>query len=380
MTLSSVVNASATTAGPHPTAPVRQIRRRVCIISDDLSGQLDEGAKNATIAIAASLRHRHDVELISTQPVVGRDDVRSIPTSLTFVGRSLGRELRRLDPDVVLYATRRSATFFSIARARVLRSYCPSATIAVFGWQTRHHPGWQRLAIRRLRPDAVIVQSTENGHYLSSLGCRVVMMPSGVDTARFHPVTPSRRRQLRQVYGLDPDRPVVVHVGHLVEGRGIRVLGELAQVGSCQVVLVASTSSDQQAALRDELEAAGVVVMTHFLPAIEELYQLADCYLFPVTSTNNAIEAPLSVLEALACDLPVVSTRFAGLPTMFGPDSRPGLTFVDAPSQLVEHATLQAYGQRPPVRYLVEPFAWDSVANDLLDRLLAIPEDDAVSE
>ena len=33
---------------------------------------------------------------------------------------------------------------------------------------------------------------------------------------------------------------------------------------------------------------------------IEELYQLADCYLFPVASTDNCIGVPLSVLEAFA--------------------------------------------------------------------------------
>jgi glycosyltransferase involved in cell wall biosynthesis len=40
---------------------------------------------------------------------------------------------------------------------------------------------------------------------------------------------------------------------------------------------------------------------------------MADCYVFPVHSVGDAIEMPLSVLEALACGVPVVSTRFGSL-------------------------------------------------------------------
>jgi glycosyltransferase involved in cell wall biosynthesis len=275
----------------------------------------------------------------------------------------------------VLYPTLKSATLFSFLRARLLGAYSPGSRIAMFGWQTRHHPRWQQLIIRRMRPDLVFVQSGDNLAYLSSLGCRCALIPSGVDTDRFHPVDETCQLALRAKYGLDGELPVVLHVGHLNEGRGVRVLIDLARRGNCQVALVASTSSPQEDALAAELRASGVTVFSDFLPYIVELYQLADCYVFPVVSSDNAIESPLSVFEALACDLPVVSTRFAGLPTLFG-DDHPGLTFVDSPSELIERASATAHlprEQRPPARDLVLTHSWESVAQQVIEKIDALP-------
>jgi glycosyltransferase involved in cell wall biosynthesis len=225
--------------------------------------------------------------------------------------------------------------------------------------------------IKYLRPDLVCVQSADNRDYLAGLGCRVAVLPSGVDLCRFQPI--ADRRQLRQAYRMRGDLPVVLHVGHLQAGRGVRVLGELAQSGACQVVLVVSTSTEREEELAAELRAAGVVVWTEFVPRIEEFYQLADCYVFPVTSTDRAIEVPLSVLEALACDLPVVTTRFAGLPTLFAGTTEPGLVFVDTPQELVGASLAMCAAPRPTTRHLVAQLGWESIAERLLDQALASP-------
>ena len=49
----------------------------------------------------------------------------------------------------------------------------------------------------------------------------------------------------------------------------------------------------------------------------EELYQLSDAYLFPVLDPSGAIEMPLSVLEAMACGVPVLTTPFGDLQQRF---------------------------------------------------------------
>jgi glycosyltransferase involved in cell wall biosynthesis len=355
-------------AGFQPAA-----RSKIVVLSEDLSGSPDEGAKKLTLALGASLARQHDVQVVSARGPVSQPQVRwHAASTRTLLSRQLASALRRQCPDVVIYASRRSATFASFLRAQVLKQYCPQAQTVLLGFQTRRHSRWQRWVIRRLRPDVVVVQSEDNRRYLEDVGCRVLMMASGVDVEQFRPVDDERRRQLRSAFHLDQTRPTVLHVGHLAEGRGIRVLAELARSGDYQVILVASTSSAQQAALGGELRAAGVIVLTEYLSRIEQVYQLADCYLFPVVSTNNAIEAPLSVLEALACDLPVVTTRFGGLPRMFGSESRPGMTFVDAPDELIEAVRRQCASERPPVRHLAQSYAWDAVADELIEQLLAL--------
>jgi len=57
--------------------------------------------------------------------------------------------------------------------------------------------------------------------------------------------------------------------------------------------------------------------MDRYIKKIEEIYQLSDCYIFPITFEGGGISILLSVLEAMACNLPVVTTKFGGLPAIF---------------------------------------------------------------
>ena len=48
---------------------------------------------------------------------------------------------------------------------------------------------------------------------------------------------------------------------------------------------------------------------------------MSDLYVFPVVNNTEAIDMPLSVLEAMSCSLPVISTRFGGLVDYFEEDT-----------------------------------------------------------
>ena len=142
----------------------------------------------------------------------------------------------------------------------------------------------------------------------------------------FHPVAKQRKLELMNEHGIDVDRFTILHVGHINRKRNIQILKEL-QRDSSQVIVVGSTSTDQDKDLADELRIAGVKVITSCVENIEEIYQLSDCYIFPVTSNTASIEVPLSVLETMACNLPVVTTRYGGwVPTMFNSEDN-GLFF-----------------------------------------------------
>ena len=354
----------------HPIALALR-RYRICVISDDLSGNLDEGAKKFTVALATHWERYHDVEIITTRGPASVQRIRSIPAPRSFVSRQLRSEIRRCEPDLVVYASRQSATFLSFIRSRLLKLYASNAPTVMLGLQTRRHPRWQQMVIQRLKPDLIGVQSQQNQRYLECLGCRVHLMASGVDIERFRPVDAQAKQQLRERYGLAVDRPTVVHVGHLVEGRNIRVLADLASDGQTQVVLVTSTSTQREEQLAWELSSMGACIISDFIPQIEELYQLADAYLFPVVSTDNAIEVPLSVLEALACDVPVISTRFGGLTRLFDGQHGTGMVFVDSTTDLIPE-TQRVLRERPTgMREMALSFSWDRVADDVLRHALS---------
>ena len=344
----------------------------VCVLSEDLSGTPDEGIKKVALAVGDALARRHRVTLLGTWGDAPMPGTRLARAGRTFLSAALRRELARQDPQVLLYVARSSTTTMAFLRARLLAAYCPRATIALVGLQARRHGRLQRAAIRRIRPHVVCVQSDESRRYLERLGCSVRLFRSGVDVERFRPVDRVRRDALRAQHHLRADLPVALHVGHLTSGRGIGVLADLARGGECQVVLVASTFTAQERALADELRSAGVILRTEYEPHVEQLYQLADCYVFPVASTDNSIEVPLSVLEAFACDLPVVTRRFGALWDVFGRADAPGLVFVDSPAALVDEALRLCRNGPGGTRVLALPYAWEAVASDLLDGVLSM--------
>jgi len=186
----------------------------------------------------------------------------------------------------------------------------------------------------------------------------------GVDTGRFQPVSPTQKLELRRKYGLPTDQPVALHVGHARPLRGfdwfVNVGANVARV----VVIGKSLGSDQQVvkALRN----AGVHVIDQYLAEVQEMYQLSDVYLFPVRDEQAAIGIPLSVLEAMSCNLPVVTTRFGGLPQMLLRGS--GLFFAEHEAEFHFNSStaLRMAQSSIETRAQVLPFSWNAMADAIL--------------
>ncbi len=148
---------------------------------------------------------------------------------------------------------------------------------------------------------------------------RIKYLKSGVDTKRFSPADKAIKAELCKKYGIDQKRPVVLHIGHLNEGRGV---GELLKVSSdYQVLLVTSTltRSEQDADLRERLlKSPNVKIIDSYIENVEEIYQLSDVYFFPTREMGRCIDVPLSCLEAAACGLPVITTEYGEMRELKG--------------------------------------------------------------
>lgn len=139
---------------------------------------------------------------------------------------------------------------------------------------------------------------------------------------------------------------------------------ELAGISGVSVVLVVSSSFKSTSATMTELEHAGCIIFADYLTAIEELYGLSDCYIFTVDNPHGAIDVPLSILEAMSCDLPIITTRFGGIPDYFSSNNL--LRYIEDPDQLCQELiAIKESSSLQGNRARVLEHDWDSVVSRL---------------
>jgi len=153
-------------------------------------------------------------------------------------------------------------------------------------------------------------------------GIRV--LPHGVDSSAFHPLSEADRQQSRANLGFGPEAVVFLNVGAPTWNKGVDVLVEafarlLPDFPTARLILkdgsqlyglsVASTlrnlSLKNPALMTDALLAAIAVVSSNMSQAeLCQLYNVCDCYVSPYRAEGFN----LPVLEALACGKPVIVT------------------------------------------------------------------------
>jgi glycosyltransferase involved in cell wall biosynthesis len=188
-----------------------------------------------------------------------------------------------------------------------------------------------------------------------------------VDVHKFTPVPSDISKALKEKYGFDPDRPVLLHVGHMNKGRNIEELLKLDK--KYQILLVTSTQfkDAQDIELKERLLNSGNIrLIDYYLPDIQEVYQLADAYFFPVVACGHCIDVPLSCLEAAACNKPVITTDYGEMKEFVG---KQGFFFIDSfdPAEL-NSLVERALGDKDPgTRDAVLEYDWDNAISRFCD-------------
>lgn len=197
------------------------------------------------------------------------------------------------------------------------------ATVTLRGTETSH---FQVAALRRL-----VIRAVSNANRVFSVsdslrrllidagvaGNRIKVIGNGVDLAKFHPVD---KADARSELGLPIDAKILVTVGGLVERKGfhrvIEILPRLLQRWpNLLYVIVGGTSpaGDMSEELRRQVKAYGLEKNVVFLGQVEPKnlhVPLSAADLF-VLATRHEGWANV-FLEAMACGLPVVTTRVGG--------------------------------------------------------------------
>lgn len=323
---------------------------KICLIGD-FSENLDEGYKNTSHYLARELEKRYPLS---------RLDIKQLG-KIGFWSKVITAR-----PHIV--HTIAQPTLKSLIFTRLIKQVWPPTKTLVSAlrpedlFKNGELPMNTKVLIQLTKPDLMLVQSKKSETKFKSLGCMVANLSNGVNLERFRPVGEKKKFELRQKYGIHPTQPVVLHVGHFTPERNLISLAELSR-NDIQVVIAGSHCNGAHSDLIKQLENFGFILFKGYQPQIEELYMLSDCYVFPV-SPGDSLSMPLSVLEAMACNLPIVTTRFEGLENFNHEDA--GFTFFDQPEEL--HNGLQEVLQShesPKTRDMVQGYSWQAVTSKL---------------
>ena len=277
------------------------------------SGQLKKwGLLVSSLPMLIKLRNQYDLIFVSGYRIIGLTAV--------LVGKLLGKR-------VILKADSQgemSGEFFTSG----LQKFGTSPTSLIFRTFLR----FRNFILKKA--DALSAISSEIASEWTSSGIpshKVHLIPNSVDTNRFHPVEPAQKSILREKLDLPKKATVVIYTGRLVSYKGLPLLldvwNELRRKHENLVLVLAGTGGLDIHNCEDELHeyvtSHGLENHIRFTGAVQnipEYLQASDIFVFP--TENDAF--PSSIIEALACALPVISTPVGAIKTIIS-DQKNGL-------------------------------------------------------
>lgn len=341
---------------------------KICIFAIDLGYPLDEGVKRFARSVIDALNSMEGRLLVISE----RGDV-DVHTNKYLLDPLLISKIRKFAPDMVIHIRHAVLSIRSVIQARVLKYYANACKLIMIVFQPSNYGFFSGILLPKLKPDFVFGQSRVILEKMRNLGVASKFLGSGVDLSKFKPLTSADEKEaLRRKYGIRANKFVITHIGHIRHPRGVELFKYLKNQEN-EIIIVGSPSfSDKQIAKKFTNQ--GIKIFTQYIENIEHIYQVSDCYIFPVpiTSVTASIGVPLSILEAMACNLPVISTKYGGLPDLF--EEEDGFMYASSLNEF--KMKIQAVKHMPIVktRKKVEKYSWENVAKEIVVKLSSLFE------
>lgn len=251
-------------------------------------------------------------------------------------------------------------------------------------------PGARRALARVLRGARIVIAAggypADEGEHAARRGLPVVVVPPGVDTDRFVPLSPERRAEVRTRFGLAPESTVVVSISRLVPRKGmdvlIRAASRLAPVHPDLEVLIGGTGRDRA---RLERLVADLAAPVRLIGRVDDadlpdLYAAADVFAMDCRNRWLGMEQEgfgIVFLEAAACGIPQVAGHSGGAAEAVADgetgivvrDPRSVAALADALRTLIVAPDLRARMGAAARRRAVAEFSYDHLAERLRSAL-----------
>jgi len=304
--------------------------------------------------------------------------VRTVVTSIAY-GLSLLVQVRRYDVIHVFSASYLSFVLAPTPAILIAKLYRRKVLLNYHSGEAEDHlRRWRRTAIPTIKlADALVVQSEYLVEVFAQFGLKAHAIYNIIDTGKFRfrervPLRPVflSNRNLESHYGVDRVLRAFAIIQAKVPEASLKVVGDGNQRGSLE-------------ALASDLGLQNITFTGQVDPnSIADVYDAADIYLNGSEIDNQ----PLSLLEAFACGLPIVTTDAGGISFMVT-DGKTGMVVPRGDYQQMADRALRLLNDSALTKTIVEQgrqecrkYAWESVRDQWLNTYEKLGNKVAIAE
>ncbi len=236
------------------------------------------------------------------------------------------------------------------------------------------------LIQRHILQEAAVIQvlTDEEIQHIRTFGVNnnIIVVPNGINPKEFQNLPP--REKLEQLYPIIKGKQVILFLSRIHPKKGLDLIAKAFGViarkrNKVCLLIVGPNSNGYQGQIEKMFGAEGVldkVIFTGMLTGYERLVSLSGADIFVLPSYSEGFS--ISVLEAMACKLPIVITSRCNFPEIeevkAGVVIEPDVTqLVNSLVRLLDNPQLCKEMGKNGQQLISEKFTWDRIADRMIE-------------
>jgi len=295
------------------------------VLLGNFEGRGDEGFRNISQSFRLHFSFRYQVLTFNTTQALKINVI---------------QEIISFRPHILHYLS--GPTFKSLLILKLYKIFLGESVKIVVSATRPFFRNYEKKLLSILKPSIVLTQATKWEKVFKNANMKTKFIPNPINYNKFRKLNISSS-QLRKKYALPINKKLILHVGHIRSNRNLELLGDIQSSlikQNIQIVIVGSTHFPPENSLLKFLKEKGCIVLLGYIEKIEEIYNACDIYVFPVKGLApniypktldevGVVDMPLSILEALACELPIISTPIDSIGYLLDGIDNPPVYFFD---------------------------------------------------
>lgn len=331
------------------------------LLIGDFTDKGDEGLSQISKRIAELMSVYHEILKVNTKDTIS-------PKNLI--------KIYQFNPHIIHYAT--GITIRSFILEKVIKLICLNKPKTILSAVRVFLTPGQIKFIKYLKPNLILTQAQKWESIFQSKRILTMFLPNPIDINKFKKIGLTTDH-LKEKYGIPINKKIILHVGHIRKNRNLESLIDISEeleANSYKVLIVSSPFFAHDVELYEGLISSGFIVVKEHVKNIEELYNAADIYFFPVRGLEKnyypkiynevgVIDLPLSVLEAIAVGLPIVTTKIDALERILEQNTLSNLVIWDGKKDLIDIFNNMIKLNINPYWNSVDKFSFQKVSSEL---------------